>query len=365
VGGYVNYLLRTDPEFSGKSSKDSMPLQTETGAKAKKILEKAWANIVIAFCATLIVPLFLSTISSTLLSESRTDILKYFVFGGFCLLAAIFSKRFILSMEKQILGKAKEEAQDVAKSVAEAVASQLKKDTNIAITEVKAQVKEATKTALFSDKLKNWEKDFVAGKLSEKVFEEEFLPEIQDAIDLEPDPKKDTILLAEAIRFCYNTRKEYIINQLIDTYRQKIAIDYISWSDYAIGNMNLYHQNPFEKQYKLNILEGCDKALERVNDYGVSYIVKIFAHLMHKNQENNAEEKVKIDNEISGIFDKINDPAKQYSAYEAYTYVKRNETIDNSYLRPLITQMGNEFKEKFDTMINLYDEYKKKNNLPD
>lgn len=370
LGGYVNYLLRTDPEFSGKPKEKLQENNTTQenntpNSKAKKILEKAWANIVIAFCATLIVPLFLSTISSTLLSESRTDILKYFVFGGFCLLAAIFSKRFILSMEKQILGKAKEEAADTAKTIAEEVATKLKAETKTAIQDVKEHVKEANKTILFSDILKSWENDYKQGKLSEKIFDEEFIPGLKQVIELEPDPKKDTQIFGEALRFCYNTQKYHIINDLIREYTDKIGIDYISWSDYSIANMNMYNTNPYEIAYKQNILQGCDKALEKMNDYGVSYIVKIFAHLIHKTVEKNADVLKQIDDEITQTFEKINDPVKQYSAYEAYYYIKTNQKILNSFVNKLVEQLKADFSTAFDKMFALYEDHRKKNNLPE
>jgi hypothetical protein len=62
-------------------------------------------RISLGLAASFVVPLFLNTISSSLLAESKTDPLKLFVFAGFCIIAAISSKAFIKSLTKRILEK--------------------------------------------------------------------------------------------------------------------------------------------------------------------------------------------------------------------------------------------------------------------
>lgn len=49
------------------------------------------------------VPLFLKTVASGLLHDSQKDPLEYFVFGGFCLLASVFSSKFLQSLADKIL----------------------------------------------------------------------------------------------------------------------------------------------------------------------------------------------------------------------------------------------------------------------
>lgn len=64
---------------------------------------KALKYIVIGIGAALLVPLFLNTISSDLITEITTDKSKILVFAGFCLLAAISSKAFIGSLSKKMI----------------------------------------------------------------------------------------------------------------------------------------------------------------------------------------------------------------------------------------------------------------------
>lgn len=53
--------------------------------------------------ASATVPLFLETVSSKLIYDSQQKHLKYFVFGGFCLLASVFSLKFLQSLADRIL----------------------------------------------------------------------------------------------------------------------------------------------------------------------------------------------------------------------------------------------------------------------
>lgn len=57
--------------------------------------------IVIGIIASLVVPLFLNTISSNLIKEATTDNLKLFTLIGFCLMASVFARRFIDSLAKK------------------------------------------------------------------------------------------------------------------------------------------------------------------------------------------------------------------------------------------------------------------------
>jgi len=53
--------------------------------------------------ASATIPLFLKTVSSNLIYDSQQDPLSYFVFGGFCLLASVFSSKFLQSLADRIL----------------------------------------------------------------------------------------------------------------------------------------------------------------------------------------------------------------------------------------------------------------------
>lgn len=74
-----------------------------------------YKSILIGIAASFLVPLFLNTISSNMLAESKEDVYKLFVIAGFCLIASISSKSFIKSVSDNIL---KEQIKDVQNKVA-------------------------------------------------------------------------------------------------------------------------------------------------------------------------------------------------------------------------------------------------------
>lgn len=361
VGGYVNYILRSDTDYSADAkNKNTEKTPVSNGAR------RSWPNIVVGVSATLVVPLFLSTISSTLLSDSRTDVLKYFVFGGFCLLAAIFSKRFLSSMEKQILGKAQEAAEEKAKEVYEEKKGEQKAEFTEFKQAIKSEVAE-TKQNLdkineFLQNLKSWESDYSKGTFVESKFEELFRPGLRTALNLEPDDKKDSRIFGEAVRFCYTIGKENVINELIEEYESyqndkgvKLRIDGTTWTDFALANLNMFNYSAGDV-YKANVHKGCDNALSSIQGYGVALIVKVFMfHLEDKRTGKNENFNLKKE-----TLDRINNPNGNYSAYEAYSYMKRNE---HSYLRETIIELMEQFKAEFELMLQISNEYAQTNSL--
>jgi hypothetical protein len=92
LGGTVNYYLTYTKKEDGGS-------------------RKYWTCVIIGLAASLLVPLFLKTISSNLINCTNSgcpQALDYLVFLGICLIAAIFSRRFIDSVAAKILKEAKE-----------------------------------------------------------------------------------------------------------------------------------------------------------------------------------------------------------------------------------------------------------------
>ncbi|WP_028546676.1 YEATS-associated helix-containing protein [Paenibacillus taiwanensis] len=85
MGGGVNYLI------VGKY---------ETVYYKDRMLYKA---VFVGIAASFLVPLFLNTISSNLLLESKQDGTQLFVFAGFCLIASISSNRFIKSVSDKFM----------------------------------------------------------------------------------------------------------------------------------------------------------------------------------------------------------------------------------------------------------------------
>jgi tetratricopeptide (TPR) repeat protein len=67
-----------------------------------------FSYVVLGVGAALMVPLFLNTISSTIIQESRNDHNKVYILIGFCLAASIFAKQFMGSVSSKALELSKE-----------------------------------------------------------------------------------------------------------------------------------------------------------------------------------------------------------------------------------------------------------------
>ena len=120
LGGLANYFLdRQERNWIGYD-----------------VLKSALLGIVAA--AT--VPLFLKIVSSSLMKDAETDPLQYFVFCGFCLVAAAFSTRFLQGIGDKVL----QELKEVKKSNAElqAATEEVKKEQE--------ELKDTTNTILLT-----------------------------------------------------------------------------------------------------------------------------------------------------------------------------------------------------------------------
>lgn len=86
-GGLINFLLLDDKEYCWT---------------------KFFKSLVIGIGAAFVVPLFLQTISSDLITQCGADGKYYFVYAGFCLIAAIFSRRFLDTVADAVIKKAED-----------------------------------------------------------------------------------------------------------------------------------------------------------------------------------------------------------------------------------------------------------------
>lgn len=92
-------------------------------------------NVLLGICAAFMVPLFLNTISSTLLRDilgnAEFDASKYLIFIGFCLIASISAQKFIRLMSTNIIKELQEvkqkaeDAQSKAKTALDATESSI------------------------------------------------------------------------------------------------------------------------------------------------------------------------------------------------------------------------------------------------
>lgn len=72
--------------------------------------------ILLGLAASALVPLFLNMISSDLLKGEEIEILNYFIFLGFCLIASIFSGEFIDSIGKKVINQIREVKKEIEDS---------------------------------------------------------------------------------------------------------------------------------------------------------------------------------------------------------------------------------------------------------
>jgi DNA-binding MarR family transcriptional regulator len=70
-------------------------------------------SLLTGLAASALVPLFLKMISSDLLATSQKENLDYFVVGGFCLISAIFSSKFIDSIGEKIINQIDQVSKEV------------------------------------------------------------------------------------------------------------------------------------------------------------------------------------------------------------------------------------------------------------
>lgn len=95
-------------------------------------------NIVAGVGAALLTPLFLRTVSSSLVSDmlrSAPSLEDFLVFGGFCLIAAISARRFIGTLSDRVLREAQQAQRDAA-------------DAKRGMADLADQTNQATATAL-------------------------------------------------------------------------------------------------------------------------------------------------------------------------------------------------------------------------
>jgi hypothetical protein len=84
--------------------------------------QSIFGYLVLGVVASLIVPLLLNMISSDLLRTAKGDYLRLLPFGGFCLIAAVFSRRFLESIYSRVMqkvGKLETEVEDLKEVASE------------------------------------------------------------------------------------------------------------------------------------------------------------------------------------------------------------------------------------------------------
>lgn len=158
IGGTINYFIAAKEQFS-VAREDSSSNTNEKGSGRKKEKElfhfphgRIWiVNAVIGIGASLLMPLFLATISSSLVNnllvnaDSSGSVVDAFVFFGFCLLAAISSRTFIQTLSSKVLQEATEAKQEATEAKQEAT------EAKAEVTEIQNEVTPIIEQATESD----------------------------------------------------------------------------------------------------------------------------------------------------------------------------------------------------------------------
>lgn len=262
--------------------------------------------ILIGVCASLLVPLFMTTISSELLSSSRHNHLDYFVFGGFCLIASISAHKFIVSISDKILKQV-----DTARS-------------EIAATEDRIQQKMSE-----SEKKKQLDMEIsYLNSSAEKNDYSEFNREkafsiLDRSLSLSYTDEERIHVLSELIRLYFMAGNYDVINEMTDHYASAIPPNSLSWTNVAIANMNLYRQT-LDPLHRQKSEEAAQKARQLHFSNGEPYAVQIYLNLIDYSQQTVNEYKMAALDEVKSILNTLHDVGLN-AIYSAYQYFVRNE----------------------------------------
>lgn len=354
LGGIVNYLLskeQTLPDLSNDNGKENKKTNTDNSLlkplKETNIKPESGSfltNILIGISATILVPLFLSTISSTLMEDALKSTIKYFVFAGFCLLAAIYSRKFIKSLEEQLLGK---KVDDIAKNQKTIV-------ENIETQNELAQSMNLIQS--FKDHIQR-----LRAQISIRPEDlQDFPSRLKSALDQEMNPTEDSNIFAEAILLLHKARMCPMMNDLANEYKDKIKIKEVSWVTIALANLDFYEivVNEQEKSfYKNTVINDCNKALELIPDYGEAIMTKmfLFAIDMLKANDDNTRETAK--KEIENLFTTLLSFPNDVACYEATNAFERNNK-EGIFLYSYLTNLQKEYPDKLEQVRIRGEKYK-------
>jgi len=96
---------------------------------------KFFRSTIIGIGSSFVVPLFLQTISSDLINQCKDDAKYYFIYAGFCLIASIFSRRFLNTVADRVIKQAEqaekkaEQAVNIARDKGDKVQAFVDKNT--------------------------------------------------------------------------------------------------------------------------------------------------------------------------------------------------------------------------------------------
>ncbi|MBS1913516.1 MAG: hypothetical protein JST22_16130 [Bacteroidetes bacterium] len=144
-GGLVSYfgfpdgrsaLRRPEPDTTGASAAD--PASTPVPAQPVPTDTSVWQPVVRGVGAAFLVPLFLKIADSKLVDTSNPAQLsgwQFFIYGGFCLAAAISSRAFIGSVSRQVIALAADAKRNSERAMRKSAAAQLRSEAAMEISQ--------------------------------------------------------------------------------------------------------------------------------------------------------------------------------------------------------------------------------------
>jgi len=265
---------------------------------------------------------------------SVSTMIFYFVGGFFLgyLWSRIYLPKILLtSMEEGYRRKMKEKENELIET------KTLLKDQNI-----QTDIRKEVESILLQSDPKNY-KDFKSENFSKS--------NLQPLIDniIKNFEKKDAeSLFGQIIIALYNIRDYNLINELADKYRKDILINYGTWTDIALANMNLYNSDRNRGFYD-RMREAIENARKTISDYGVTYAIELYFELidlMYAISANDDNLKAKVEDNIRLILSNLKSKA-DVAAFEAINYMNKNEGIPKwmDYNRMLRESFSEEYKE--------------------
>lgn len=207
-GGYLNYLNSFDIDTAGVTT----PPTDDDKNRAK--LKYTLLGIGAAF----LVPAFLKMINSGLIDSDSCKLvncINYLIFTGFCLIVAMFSRRFITSIADKVLEAAKK-AEIVAKESKQAAAEADKK-----ATEGKQVAEEAGKKAEEAKKDATTAQQDAKSAHTEALTANETAKDVKQNIDLTTQVNKAPV--AEFAPAANNNPEELL--SIVQSYKEKTKVD--------------------------------------------------------------------------------------------------------------------------------------------
>jgi len=192
---------------------------------------------------------------------SVSTMIFYFVGGFFLgyLWSRIYLPKILLtSMEEGYRRKMKEKENELIET------KTLLKDQNI-----QTDIRKEVESILLQSDPKNY-KDFKSENFSKSN-----LQLLIDNIIKNFEKKDAESLFGQIIIALYNIRDYNLINELADQYRKDILINYGTWTDIALANMNLYNTDRNRSFYD-RMREAIENARKTISDYGVTYAIELY-----------------------------------------------------------------------------------------